>query len=92
MSDQVQSQSSQPPEPEATTECSICGRVPGPAPECEICHGNQSFTRQRQFTLSEERRGRETDPERYSRTGNVSPKVVNLPGSFNPTVPTTERN
>lgn len=87
MSDeQVQSQSPEPqPEAEGTTECSVCGRVPGPFPECEICHGNTGFTRQRQYTLTESRRRDEVDPGRYSRTGNVGPTIVTLPGSFNPT-------
>lgn len=82
MSDeQVQSQS---PEPEATTECTICGRVPGPVPACETCHGNRTFTGPRQFTLTENRKRQADDPDRYSRTGNVGPTVVSLPGSFNP--------
>lgn len=87
MSDQVQSGQAPEalPQEEPTTECSICGLVPGPQPGCEICHGNQTFVRDRQYTLTEQRRGQEVDPDRYSRTGNVGPKIVNLPGSFNPT-------
>jgi hypothetical protein len=75
---QVESQS------EPTTECSICGHVPGPFADCEICHGNTTFTQSRAFTRTEESRGAKGDPERYSRTGNVSPKIVMVPGSFDP--------
>lgn len=72
-------------QPEAHTECSICGHVPGPFAGCETCHGNKQFIQSRAYTRSEEIKGAEADPERYSRTGNVAPKIVNVPGSFNPT-------
>jgi hypothetical protein len=75
MSEEVKSE-------EQTTECSVCGFVPGPHPSCSICHGNRAFFRTRQYTRSEEVRGDAPEKDdRYSRTGDVSPKIVNLPGS-----------
>lgn len=66
---------------QSDTECAVCGFVPGPYPACGICHGNGE-TRERHFTRSEEIRGDAPhQSDRYSRTGDVSPKIVNLPGS-----------
>lgn len=70
-------------DPEATTECKICGHVPGPFPECTTCHGNGGI-QSRAYTRTEEVQGALSDPERYGRTGNVNPKIVDLPGSFQP--------
>jgi hypothetical protein len=64
-------------------ECGTCGRVGGPVPTCEICHGNGRI-QERRFSRSEEIRGEGGDTSRYSRTGDVSPKIVQLPGSFRP--------
>lgn len=69
--------------PEVDVECGTCGRVGTPFAGCDICHGNATV-QSRAFTRSEEVRGAKGDPERYSRTGNVSPKIVALPGSFTP--------
>lgn len=71
----------QPEEP--TTECGVCGRVPGPFPDCELCHGNAKV-QSRAFTRTEEQQGAKSDPDRYSRTGNVSPTIVVVPGGFDP--------
>lgn len=71
-------------EENAEVECSICGKVGGPYVGCDLCNGNRQFVQSRAFTRTEEAQGRKTDPERYSRTGNVSPKIVSLPGSFTP--------
>ena len=65
---------------EATTECATCGHVPGPYEDCGICHGNGQV-QTRAFTLTEERRKSDNDPDRYGRTGAVGPKIANLPGS-----------
>ena len=69
-------------------ECSMCGRDGGPTVECELCKGAPRFAQKRHFTLSEERQGlnKEERSERYGRYGDVSPRIVDLPGSFNPTV------
>jgi hypothetical protein len=69
---------------EVTTECSVCGKPGIPDPACTICHGNRAFIQSRAYTRSEEIRKDRGDAERYSRTGNVSPKIVNRPGSFTP--------
>ncbi len=70
---------------EVTTECSICGHIPGPFKGCEVgCDGNPRFTQSRAFTQSEERLNARSDPDRYGRTGNVNPKIVSLPGSGSP--------
>lgn len=66
--------------PEATTECAICGHVPGPFPDCTTCHG-KAQVQSRAYTRTEEQRGAQSDPDRYGPGGNVSPKVVSLPGS-----------
>lgn len=73
-----QPESVEPNEP--TTECSICGHVPGPFQGCLVCHGNETFIAPRAFTLTEER----AKPKDESRTGDIGPKTVNLPGSFDP--------
>lgn len=78
MSDQVQSQ------PEPTTECTICGLVPGPSASCTTCHGNQSFIGPRQFTLTEERQRRATQASGTILDEGVGPRIVALPGSANP--------
>jgi hypothetical protein len=62
------------------TECGVCGRVGIPFAECGICHG-KAPVQQRHYTLSEERSGRTPETDRYSRTGAVGPKIINLPGS-----------
>ncbi len=66
-------------------ECGICGRDGGAVPDCELCKGNSRFDQPKAFTLSEERRGVETDPGRYTRTGAVGPKIAHVPGSADPT-------
>jgi hypothetical protein len=87
MSDQVKSN-----EP-SNIECSICGRDGGPAPECGLCSGNQSYAQPRHFTLTEERQGlsKDEDNNRYGNYGEVGPVVVNLPGSYNPFSPKTNK-
>lgn len=66
-------------------ECSMCGRDGGPAVGCELCGGNERFLAKREFTLSEERQGKNPNAgDRYSRTGDVSPKLVVLPGGTIP--------
>lgn len=70
-------------ETESVIECSMCGRAGGPTSVCEICHGNGG-TQERAYTRTEESQGKGKDPSRYGRTGNVSPKIVSLPGSFSP--------
>jgi hypothetical protein len=70
---------------EPTTECSICGFVPGPVPACNVCHGNRSFIKPRQYTRSEELQGKgKSDPDRYGPEGDTNPRIVHVPGSFNP--------
>lgn len=64
-------------------ECSICGLAGGPVPACEMCRGTAA-SQPRAYTLSEERQGMKNDPDRYSRTGDVSPKAVMVPGSHDP--------
>lgn len=64
-------------------ECGTCGRTGNPPPECELCHGNAPVQK-RAYTRSEEIRGLGKDEARYGRTGNVSPKIVSLPGSMPP--------
>jgi hypothetical protein len=74
MSEEVKSE-------QPNTECAVCGFVPGPYAGCGIC-GGSAETRTRHFTRSEEIRGDANESnDRYSRTGDVSPKIVNLPGS-----------
>jgi hypothetical protein len=68
---------------ESNIECSTCGRVGGPDAGCEICHG-RGGSQSRAFTRTEENQGKVGGTDRYSRTGNVSLKIVNLPGSFSP--------
>ena len=83
MSDeQVQSNKPQP----SDIECGMCGRDGGPAVECKVCNGSPRFAQKRHFTLSEERRGmnEEERNERYGQYGEVMPKVIDLPGSYNP--------
>jgi hypothetical protein len=81
MSDQVEVQPSEEPD----TECSVCGHVPGPYADCDICHGNKTFVQKRHYTLTETQQGKGDPNEgRYGRTGNVGPKIVSLPGSFTP--------
>ncbi len=67
-------------------ECSICGRDGGPNVSCQICNGQQRYAQKRHFTLTEERQGmnQEERSNRYGQYGEVNPKIVNLPGSFNP--------
>lgn len=65
-------------------ECSMCGKDGGPIPECDLCHGNQRYRQSRAFTQSEERQGLNPNHDRYGRTGDVSPKIVVLPGGFDP--------
>jgi hypothetical protein len=74
---------------EYETECSICGFVPGPVPTCNICHGNIGFIKKRQYTLTEERQGTgNSDPDRYGPEGDTNPRIVVVPGSYDPSVGT----
>lgn len=66
-------------DPDATTECAVCGHVPGPFPECSTCHGSAK-TQSRAYTRTEEQQGASSDPDRY-KGGNVNVEVVSLPGS-----------
>jgi hypothetical protein len=70
----------------SSTECSMCGRDGGPVPACELCGGNQRYAQERHFTLSEERQGLNPnkDGDRYGLHGDVSPKIVVLPGGYDP--------
>lgn len=62
-------------------ECSLCGRDGYPPEGCDLCHG-RAKPQARAHTLSEERvNPKKYKTDRYSRTGNVSPKIINLPGS-----------
>jgi hypothetical protein len=70
-------------EVKSEVECGICGKDGGPVADCDICGGNRTFTRPKQFTRTEEIRSAQSDPGRYSRTGDVSPTIINLPGSAN---------
>lgn len=77
----------QPPQANAPTsewECGMCGRDGGPDPGCQLCSGAERFRQQRNFTLTEERQGKAPDDGRYDRTGGVNPKIVVLPGGFDP--------
>jgi hypothetical protein len=67
-------------------ECSMCGRDGGPDIGCELCRGNQTFRQTRSFTLSEERQGLnpEGEKKRYGPYGEVNPRIVVLPGGFDP--------
>jgi hypothetical protein len=68
-------------------ECSICGRDGGPYEGCPAgCNGNPRFIQSRSFTLTEERQGLnpKKDSERYGLAGDVSPKIVVLPGGADP--------
>lgn len=69
--------------PAPEIECSTCGLVGYPPPECDLCHGT-ARVQSRAYTRSEEIRGQGKDETRYGRTGDVSPKIVKLPGSANP--------
>lgn len=72
--------------PVSDVQCSMCGRDGGPVPECDLCLGNQRFVQSRAFTLTEERQGLNTDEaaRRYGRTGDVNPRIIQLPGGFVP--------
>jgi hypothetical protein len=72
------------PTPEPEIECSVCGFAGQPPLACEICRGTAKV-QSRAYTRTEENQGKGKDETRYGRTGNVSPKIVNLPGSANPT-------
>jgi hypothetical protein len=76
------------PNEESRIECSLCGRVGGVYEGCDLCHGATRFNQTRHYTLTEERQGKAPDDGRYTRTGATNPTVVNLPGSFNPYMPT----
>lgn len=73
-------------EPISEWECSMCGRDGGPVSSCELCSGNQRFFQKRNFTLSEERQGKnpEGNKERYGPYGETGPKIVVLPGGTMP--------
>lgn len=71
-------------EEEQLTECSICGRLPGPREGCTTCGGDKRYTQVRNYTLSEVRAGKA--PARYTRQNpyseEVGPKIVtDLPGA-----------
>lgn len=66
---------------DTNVECSVCGMVGYPPPGCGICNGN-ARPQSRAFTRTEENQGKGGDNSRYGRTGNVSPKIVDLPGSM----------
>ena len=101
MSQEEQSNNPQPqPQPQqhsappaSDIECGMCGRDGGPQVQCEVCKGSPRFAQKRHYTLSEERRGlnEEERNDRYGQYGEVGPKVVNLPGSFNPFGPKTNK-
>jgi hypothetical protein len=82
MSDQEQPQRPQ----VSDTECAMCGRDGGPVVGCELCNGNQRYSQSRSFTLSEERQGLNPhkDGDRYGQHGDVSPKIVVVPGGYDP--------
>lgn len=73
---------------DTTVECSICGRNGEPPTSCELCHGGAQ-TRERAYTLSEERSGRAPVEKRYGEEGGTAPKAspyvvggaVNHPGN-----------
>lgn len=75
-------------------ECGMCGRDNGPVAECELCHGNQRFVQSRAFTTSEERQGKNPDAnqDRYGPYGDVNPRIVVLPGGFDPRTRVQEAN
>lgn len=72
--------------PAPELECSMCNRNGGVYPECDLCHGNTRFNQSRAYTLTEERQGKAPDDGRYDRMGGVNPKIVVLPGGFDPRV------
>lgn len=67
-------------------ECGMCGRDGGPVAGCQLCNGNMRYAQKRQFTLSEERRGlnEQERKDRYGKYGGVMPKIVTMPGGYNP--------
>lgn len=66
-------------------ECGMCGRDGGVYAECELCGGKLALNQSRAFTLTEERQGKNPDAKhRYGPTGDVSPKIVVLPGGYDP--------
>lgn len=65
---------------EPNVECSVCGLVGKPPVGCDMCHGTAPI-QSRAYTRTEENQGKGKDDSRYGRTGNVSPKIVQLPGS-----------
>lgn len=67
-------------------ECGMCGRDGGPDKDCDLCHGNPRLKQTRSYTLSEERQGMnpEEGERRYGPMGEVSPRIVVLPGGHNP--------
>lgn len=74
-------------------ECGVCGLDGGPVVECAVCNGQPRYAQKRHFTLTEERRGLndEEREKRYGRYGEVGPTVIDLPGSFNPFSPKTNK-
>lgn len=76
----------QPEKKVSAVECSMCGRDGGPAPDCELCLGNKRFIQSRSFTRTEEQQGlnKEEAARRYGRTGDVNPRIVQLPGGVLP--------
>lgn len=56
-------------------ECSVCGRDGGPLKGCSICGGNQRYTKNRAFTLSDFKAGRVAEQKRYGPDGDVGPKT-----------------
>lgn len=72
--------------PVSEYECSMCGKDGGPTPDCELCRGNERFRQSRAFTISEERQGKNPDAnrDRYGPYGDVNPKIVVLPGGWDP--------
>lgn len=80
MSETEETTTERPTEP--THECATCGRNGYYGDICGECH--RPITEVRQYTLSEERSGRAPDDGRYTRTGFVGPKIVDVPGSTGP--------
>lgn len=74
-------------EKENLVECSICGHDGGPYPACLTCKGNRHYVQSKAYTLTEERQKAAVNPQRYGRTGAVSPKIITLPGSGDPQNP-----
>lgn len=67
-------------------ECSMCARDGGPVESCDLCKGASRFRQSRSFSLSEERQGLNPDAgkKRYGPTGDVNPRIVVLPGGYDP--------